>query len=86
MGLPLAVLVTFTPPFVCVPPKNGHFLESQSAIEMAGRLETAPNLCVVVRICLLVALSYGDAGFVPLCNRKDFWITCCFLLRAARCC
>ena len=47
-------------------------LDTKSAIELDGRLETAQNLFVVMRVCCRNVLSYLDAGFEPPCCRKDF--------------
>ena len=45
------------------------------------------HLCpMVVLICPMVVLSYLDAGFEPLCPRRDFRIaTCCLLLLCVMC-
>ena len=55
------------------------FSDTKSAIELARRLETTPNLFVVMRICSPVILSYLEDGFEPWCPRKDF-LTACWLL------
>ena len=60
-------------------PKRQLF-DTKSAIEGARRLETARNLFVVMRVCPPVVLSYFDAGFEPMCGRKDFLTSCCCLL------
>ena len=52
--------------------KNGHSLDTKSAIERARRLETAHNLFVVMRVCPPVVVSYLDANFEPRRGRKDF--------------
>ena len=52
----------------------------KSAVAWARRLEMQRNLVVVMRLCSQVVLSYLDAGFEPLCGRKDFWTARCLLL------
>ena len=44
------------------------------------------NLFVVMRLGSAVVLSYLDAGFEPLCGRKDILTACLLLLLAAACC
>ena len=48
------------------------FLDTKSALDRARRLNLAPNLFVVMRICSPVVLNYLDAAFKALCPRKDF--------------
>ena len=62
------------------------FLDTNSAIERAKRLETAWNLLeLVMRLCSPVVLSYLDGGFEPRCGRKDFLLACCCCLLLATC-
>ena len=58
------------------------FLDTKSAIELDGRLETTQNLFWAMHVCCPNILSYLDAGFEPRCCRKDLWITCYSLLLA----
>ena len=70
------------------------FLDTKSAVsERAGRLETARNLFVVMRLGPPVVLSYLNARFEPRCGRKDhkaLLLACCsyllLLLLAKTCC
>ena len=46
---------------------KGPFLDTKLALQRARRLQTTPNLFVVMRVCSPVVLSYFDAGFAQRC-------------------
>ena len=73
-------------------PQKRPFLDIKSAIEKARRLEMTRNWLQVMRIWVVVALGYLDAGFFFFSHSvrtKEFSCVCCLLLLmllAACCC